>query len=198
MRTKDEFRQWALAGRAAGGGDAVADAAALARSFAGWLEARDEARDEFAEGLKPRVLAGYLPMPGELSPVTIMRGWESREECMVAVPAWCRATGRYGFCRWRPGMALRKGPLGVAEPAYADWLSPCMLDVVLVPGLVFDAAGGRIGFGKGHYDRMLARCAPAARFVAVGYDWQVVADVPQGPGDVRVHAVATPVRWLSV
>lgn len=183
-KTKAELRIWARRRRAAQERErSAAEAAALARRCAGRLTA--------AAGW---VLGGYLPLPGELSPVAVMRRWHAAGR-WLAVPAWNPVLRRYGFCRWAPGMPLRPGPLRVPEPVRPDWISPCQLDLVLVPGLVFDRHGGRLGFGAGHYDRLLARCRPGARFWGIAFDWQVVGQVPQDPGDIRMHALATP-RWF--
>lgn len=66
------------------------------------------------------------------------------------------------------------------------------LDLVVAPGVAFDAAGGRLGQGGGDYDRLLA--ALPARVAAVGWchEFQVIAAVPMEPHDRRVGWLATP------
>lgn len=76
-------------------------------------------------------------------------------------------------------------------------LAPGDLDVVIVPGLAFDATGARLGRGGGFYDRLLARLAalPAShRPVSVGVcvDEQVVENVPVEAHDLRVDMMVTP------
>jgi len=71
------------------------------------------------------------------------------------------------------------------------------IDLVLVPGLGFARDGGRIGFGKGHYDRALApvRDQAAPMRVGVGFDDDLdPADgpIPRGPHDIAMHWVVTP------
>ena len=61
---------------------------------------------------------------------------------------------------------------------------------VLLPGLAFDRSGGRLGYGGGYYDRFLAR-HPAARRIALGYDFQVIDEVPMEAHDLRVERVLT-------
>ncbi len=141
--------------------------------------------------LAARTIAGYISMPGELGTEAVLRlCHESGKQ--VLVPTWSRITKRYGFCRWRPGMAMVPGPLRVREPRDRDWVAFGQIDLVLVPGLVFDESGGRLGFGAGHYDGLLTRCRPGAFFMALGYEWQLVWRVPQMAHDVPLHAVATP------
>lgn len=88
------------------------------------------------------------------------------------------------------------GTFGLREP-----ITPAVdgreIASVVVPGLAFDARGGRLGRGKGYYDRLLARL-PGARRVAVTFDARVVDDVPMEAHDVRMHAVVTESRTLRV
>ncbi len=80
---------------------------------------------------------------------------------------------------------------GFAEPlAEAPTAAPSDLDLVIVPGLVFDPRGHRIGYGAGFYDRFLGR-ARHARAIGVCFDFQVLAEVPAGPHDVPVAMVVT-------
>jgi 5-formyltetrahydrofolate cyclo-ligase len=66
-----------------------------------------------------------------------------------------------------------------------------------VPALAVDARGFRIGYGRGFYDRLLPTL-PNALTVAIVYDFQLVAEVPEEPFDVPVHVVATDARVLRV
>lgn len=91
----------------------------------------------------------------------------------VADPASMEERG-LGFCE--PGLE--------AEEAAA-------LDVIVVPALQIDGRGHRIGYGAGFYDRTLPRFAPPARTVGVVFDFQLVAEVPETPGDVTVSLIVS-------
>ena len=66
------------------------------------------------------------------------------------------------------------------------------VDVMVLPGLGFDRAGGRLGRGGGHYDRLLALPHRAFR-VGLAYDFQLLTErLPRDPWDVPLHAIATP------
>jgi len=67
-------------------------------------------------------------------------------------------------------------------------------DLFVVPGVGFDRRGGRLGYGRGYYDRVLA-AHPSIPHVATGFCCQVVPEVPMGPGDVRIRALQTE-AWL--
>jgi 5-formyltetrahydrofolate cyclo-ligase len=67
----------------------------------------------------------------------------------------------------------------------------------LVPLLAFDREGRRLGYGAGYYDRTLA-ALPGAFALGVGYALQEMPEVPAGPDDVPVHAVATERELIRV
>ena len=72
------------------------------------------------------------------------------------------------------------------------------IDWVLVPGVAFDAAGRRLGYGGGYYDRLLALMPPATPRVAGAFDLQLVPDVPAAPHDLVVDTLATESQLLSI
>jgi 5-formyltetrahydrofolate cyclo-ligase len=85
---------------------------------------------------------------------------------------------------------------GFAEPP-PDAPRADELDVVIVPAIAVDPTGHRIGYGAGYYDRTLPKYAPPAASIAVIYDWQLVAEVPFTPTDVRVGKIVTDTRVLD-
>jgi 5-formyltetrahydrofolate cyclo-ligase len=96
------------------------------------------------------------------------------------------------FRAWSPGDAMGKVQWGIAEPLPdKPVLEP---DVVLVPLLAFDAAGRRLGYGGGFYDRTLTRLRAIKPVVAVGvaYDELKVDAVPHRSYDEPLDWVLTP------
>ena len=71
------------------------------------------------------------------------------------------------------------------------------LDLLVIPGLAFDRQGGRLGYGKGYFDRLLPGARPDALLAAVAFECQLFDAVPMQPYDVRVDAVITESRHLS-
>ena len=113
----------------------------------------------------------------------------------VGVPTWIPERREYGVCALPPGARLAHGPLGIPEPAEKAWTDIASYDLFIVPGLLFDAAGTRLGHGKGFYDRILAQRAPGSVVVALAFDWQLLEEpLPAEPHDVPMDYIATPTR----
>ena len=92
---------------------------------------------------------------------------------------------------------LVPGPARALEPPRtAPSLPLDALDLVVVPGVAFDASGRRLGRGRGHYDATLARLRPGTARVGLAFEEQVVERVPVDPHDVPLDVVVTGSRVL--
>lgn len=93
-----------------------------------------------------------------------------------------------------PAQDLEAGTWGIREPG-PDRCTPAdphLVDFVLVPGLAFDANGGRLGYGAGFYDGLLSRSVPPSAWLVAGaFEAQIVEEVPMEVHDVPVDVVAT-------
>ena len=87
---------------------------------------------------------------------------------------------------------LLHGVWGIREPnpAVCAAAAPADIDLILVPGLAFDRNGGRVGYGKGYYDKLLAQ-SPTAFKMAGAFEAQVFDSVPMEPHDVPIDALIT-------
>ena len=65
------------------------------------------------------------------------------------------------------------------------------IQYVAVPGIAFDRCGGRLGFGKGYYDRFLAQLPATTYTCGLAFCIQMVPCVPWLPHDIRMHGVVT-------
>ncbi len=81
---------------------------------------------------------------------------------------------------------------GISEPVGGQVIEPSQLDVVLVPLLCFDEQGYRVGYGKGMYDRFLARCRPDCIKVGLSYFPPVEAIDDIGEYDDKLDMCITP------
>ena len=87
---------------------------------------------------------------------------------------------------------LVDGVWGIREPAEGcPLVTPSQIDFLLVPGVAFTAAGERLGYGGGFYDRLLSGVDPEVPRVAAAFTLQVVESIPTGPRDQRDHLVVT-------
>ena len=95
--------------------------------------------------------------------------------------------------------SLRRGGFGVLEPlASSAALELAPDDLVLVPGVAFDRRGGRLGRGRGHYDRAFPPATAAPVLLGVAFSFQLVDAVPAGPFDRRVDGIVSEVGIVRV
>jgi len=87
---------------------------------------------------------------------------------------------------------------GILEPprATARLLPTAAIPLFLVPGLAFDTAGRRLGYGLGFYDRAFAEAAPGTLKVGLAFELQILESVPAGPHDVPMDLVVTENRVI--
>lgn len=91
---------------------------------------------------------------------------------------------------------LRPARFGVAEPEAGRLISVDAVDLIVVPGVAFDRAGHRLGYGKGFYDRELARVSAAATSVGLCYGFQVCDRLPREAHDRPVQFLATETEFI--
>lgn len=91
---------------------------------------------------------------------------------------------------------LRTGKLGILEPSTPQSLSLQGMDIAVIPGVGFDEAGFRIGFGKGYYDKTLHQFSGLK--LGLAYDFQVLKKIAHEPWDIRCHYVVTECRVIEV
>jgi 5-formyltetrahydrofolate cyclo-ligase len=170
-------------------------AAALARRSELGDDERRTASERLAAGLDAiavppgAIVSGFLPIRDEIDVRPLLAALSSRGH-PLALPAVLGKT-ELVFRRWRPGAPLEAAGFGLSHPsAEAGTVDP---DVLLVPLAAFDCRGHRIGYGRGYYDRALARLDAQGRRRAIGvaFSVQEVERVPDEPHDRRLDAVLT-------
>ena len=149
------------------------------------------AMDEFAGA---RVVCCYVATTGEAQTEGIIKACRTAGK-KVCVPALDEEEGCYRLAWLMPGADLVSGPMGIREPREKRWAPVAEVDLMIVPGVAFDAEGGRVGHGFGHYDRLLADPQGTRCFtVGLAFDFQVWDGVPTEIRDVRMDAVVTETR----
>lgn len=84
---------------------------------------------------------------------------------------------------------LELGSFHIEEPTGTDVVDPSEIELVVVPAVAYDRKGNRLGRGKGFYDRFLQ--TTKATKVGVGYEFQLVDEVPVEPHDVGMDIIIT-------
>lgn len=152
---------------------------------------------------RPLCLCVYAPFRSEASPVSLLKKCWDQGDLTVAPRIFPD----------REGMELRKvealsdwipGKWGVPEP---DVLQTSIfnrtnpLDVVLVPGIAFNEAGGRIGYGGGYYDRLYEQerenSSSGALWIGFSFSNQlVIENLPIEPHDLKLNGLATDEKFI--
>ncbi|MGQ4809953.1 putative protein YqgN [Candidatus Entotheonellaceae bacterium PAL068K] len=87
---------------------------------------------------------------------------------------------------------LQEGAYGIREPRWPLSVVPHEeIHCVVVPGVAFDRQGGRLGFGRGYYDRFLGHLPATACHWGLAFCLQLVPSVPRLPHDICVHGIVT-------
>jgi 5-formyltetrahydrofolate cyclo-ligase len=135
----------------------------------------------------------YMPLRGEVD-VRLIFERAISDGKSVALPRYIPETAAYSafFVGDQP---LVPGPFNILEPVASNPAPLNRLDVIVVPGLGFDARGQRLGRGQGFYDRLLS-AAPGVK-CGLCFEEQLLAEIPVEPHDVALDFVATPARWLD-
>jgi 5-formyltetrahydrofolate cyclo-ligase len=153
---------------------------------------------ELPELAGARAVAGFLAKGTEIDPAEALAE-VGRRGGTVVYPRVTTGEPRLRF-HWVAGPdELRPGAYGILEPeAACPEVAPQDLDVILLPGLAFDPAGRRLGYGGGYYDEVggLVRREGRALLVGVGFDFQVVDRCPAGEDDVNIDGVVTDARLV--
>jgi 5-formyltetrahydrofolate cyclo-ligase len=172
--TKDEWRRWARGKRAELDWPAVS--AAVVAGIRSWMTPSSY-----------QTVLVYLPLADEIDLRALLEA--DRETRFVAT-----RTPEYGgdLSVHELGGPLEVHRLGFLQPhASAPRVGPDAIDVALLPGLVFDLYGNRLGHGAGYFDRLLPATRIGAKLVGVVPADLVVDQVPVDSHDIPVGYLAT-------
>ena len=131
-------------------------------------------------------VVGYLPMQNEVDIRPFLDLCASMGK-KVFIPVFDQDSGDWKPAQPTPGPSEEGSKKQLSNPLLGGvgvgWAGS-EADLWLVPGIVFDHEGYRIGFGKGIYDRLLKGVSGLT--VGIGYSWQVIKKIPRDPWDVRL------------
>jgi 5-formyltetrahydrofolate cyclo-ligase len=140
------------------------------------------------------VLGFYWPIRGELDLRSLARRYVDSGG-IAALPVVVEKNAPVEFWQWKPGATMQRGLWNIPAPAERRVVVP---NVLLIPLVGYDAAGYRLGYGGGYYDRTLGAAEPRPLCVGVGYDEAEVATIHPQPHDVPMDLIVTEQRVLRV
>jgi len=114
----------------------------------------------------------------------------------IVVP-WCNDRGELELFHLQSMDELSVGMYKILEPKaelrhHADRVvAPEALDLVMVPGVAFDRRGGRMGHGKGYYDKLLQHARPETPLVALAFECQMFPEIPVASHDIFMDKIIT-------
>lgn len=171
----------------------------LARRGQLTLEERKRRAESLKEQLRGAVelrrypaLGFYWPIRGELDLRDVARR-HVEAGGIAALPVVVAKNAPVEFWQWTHGAPMQRGLWNIPIPAERHVVAP---DALLIPLVGYDAAGYRLGYGGGYYDRTLAMRVPNAFRVGVGYDDTELATIYPQSHDVPMQVIVTDRRAL--
>ncbi|UWR21539.1 5-formyltetrahydrofolate cyclo-ligase [Sulfitobacter sp. S190] len=133
-------------------------------------------------------VSGFMPIRTEIDPRPAMV--EASAYGPVGVPVITGPDQPLRFARWTPDTPMIAGAFGAAVPERPEFFDP---EIVIVPLLAFDLAGGRLGYGGGFYDRTLEQLRARQATLAIGFAFagQQDDDLPLEPTDQPLDMIVT-------
>jgi 5-formyltetrahydrofolate cyclo-ligase len=163
-----------------------------------------EVRKRHAESVTQRLLATvdlraypvlgfYWPIRGELDLRELARR-HIEAGGTAALPVVVAKNAPVELWKWQYGAAMQRGFWNIPVPAERRVVRP---DVLVIPLVGYDAAGFRLGYGGGYYDRTLASLAPRPFCIGVGYDDAQLESIQPQPHDIPMNVIVTERRVLQ-
>ena len=151
--------------------------------------------ETFLPFVRSHCVALYCALPDEVDLTVILERYQGDKRLLIP-----RVEGdNINFYSYQPEALITSDDYKILEPTadVEEAVDPAEIELILVPGVSFDLHGGRMGRGKGYYDRFFARCPHALR-AAVTSSLQIVEQIPLEPWDVAMHYIITDSRTYEV
>lgn len=134
-----------------------------------------------------RIFGSYWPCRGEPD----LRNWSIEvveRGGRIALPVMIRKGWPLEYRIWTPGDPLERGIWNILAPSRGPAVQP---DLIIAPLVGFDAAGYRLGYGGGFFDRTLAIMPRKPRTIGVGYSEGRLSTIYPQPHDIPMDTIIT-------
>jgi len=135
----------------------------------------------------PRVVAFCWPIKHEPDVRAVLEGWAVLG-AQAVLPVVVAEASPLAFRRWTAETPLAPDRYGIPTPTAGDFVQP---DLILLPLNGFDAAGFRLGYGGGYFDRTLAALSPRPLAVGVGFELNRLPTIRPESHDQRLDWIVT-------
>ena len=153
---------------------------------------------EFANFLEAKIALLYVNGESEVPTENIIKRAYSYNK-IVVLPAFDAKNYEMKLMKVdKFAQELKPGPRGVLEPDpdLCKNVPIDRIDIAIIPGMAFDEKGGRIGSGKGYYDRLIPKLAITTRKVALTFEEQIIPQIPMESHDKHVDIIITDERII--
>jgi len=133
------------------------------------------------------VFGMYWPFKAEFAIRPLMRELHNRGDC-PALPHVVEPRQPLEFLRWYPGVEMVREVYGIPVPKDSEAVIP---QVLVIPLVGFDAAGYRLGYGGGFYDRTIAALRQRPLLIGVGYELSRLETIYPQPHDIAMDYIVT-------
>lgn len=171
---------------------------------------------ENKDELSRRIVGAFMALPEYAVAETVMFYIDVRSEVRtrhdlelalqsgkkIVVP-WCNAEGELELFHLESMDELEVGMYRILEPKAELRLLEQkqvpveQLDLIMVPGVGFDVRGGRMGHGKGYYDKLLEHARKDTPLIALAFECQIFEEIPVAPHDVFMDKIITEDRIIA-
>lgn len=152
---------------------------------------------EMVKDREPSIISLFLSMPDEVRTGHLVDLLWAQGKHEVVVP---RVEDKTTMCFYThlPNKELKRSNYGILEPIDAP-SAERIPQIMIVPGVAFDLEGGRVGYGRGYYDRFFAKHKDVITDrIAICYDLQILDKVPMDEYDQRMHSIVTEERVIHI
>lgn len=128
----------------------------------------------------------YYPTHNEVNVLSLIKKYKKTKTFLFPV------THRHfmNACPYEGNAKMHRGKYNIPEPTTAPYKG--QIDLIIVPGVGFDKSGNRLGRGGGYYDKFIATIHKHTQLIGVGYDFQLIEEVPSNRRDKKMDYIVTP------